>query len=79
LLEELFDQQIISVLVEGGAQLLESFLKSGLWDEARVFTGKMSFSQGVNAPELHKTPDETLVLNDTKLEYYNNRDDLFYS
>jgi diaminohydroxyphosphoribosylaminopyrimidine deaminase/5-amino-6-(5-phosphoribosylamino)uracil reductase len=79
LLEELFDQQIISVLVEGGAQLLESFLKSGLWDEARVFTGKMSFSQGVNAPELHKTPDETLVFNDTKLEYYNNRDDLFYS
>jgi diaminohydroxyphosphoribosylaminopyrimidine deaminase/5-amino-6-(5-phosphoribosylamino)uracil reductase len=79
LLEELFDQQIISILVEGGAQLLESFLKSGLWDEARVFTGKMSFSQGVNAPELHKTPDETLVFNDTKLKWYNNRDDLFYN
>ncbi len=79
LLEELYDQQIISVLVEGGAQLIESFLKSDLWDEARVFTGKMSFSQGVHAPELHKTPDESLVLNDTKLEYFKNRDYLFYS
>lgn len=77
LLEELFDQKIISVFVEGGAKLHESFLKSGLWDEARVFTGKMSFSQGVKAPELHKNPDEKLLLCDTKLEFFRNRDNLF--
>lgn len=74
LLEELYDQQIVSVFVEGGAQLHESFLNSGLWDEARVFTGKMSFSQGVRAPELHGTPDETLILNDAKLEFFRNNE-----
>ncbi|MEN8230062.1 MAG: bifunctional diaminohydroxyphosphoribosylaminopyrimidine deaminase/5-amino-6-(5-phosphoribosylamino)uracil reductase RibD [Bacteroidota bacterium] len=79
LLEELYDQQIISVFVEGGAKLHDSFLKSGLWDEARVFTGKMTFSQGVKAPELHKNPDEKLVLCDTKLELFKNEGNLFDS
>lgn len=77
LLEELYDQQIISVLVEGGALLLDSFLKTGLWDEARVFTGRMSFSQGVKAPELDEKPDEMIQLSDTKLEFFINREQQF--
>ncbi len=77
LLEELYDQKIISVLVEGGAKLHKSFLESGLWDEARVFTGKMSFSQGIKAPEFDEIPVETLFLDDTKLEFYKNKDNMF--
>lgn len=77
LLEELHDQQIISVLVEGGAQLLHSFLQSGLWDEARVFTGKISFSQGVSAPEMHETPDETIHLSDIKLDFFRKKNNTF--
>ena len=72
-MEELFDRRIVSVLVEGGAKLHSSFLESGLWDEARVFTGKMSFTQGVKAPELHEKPDEVLEISDTKLEIYKNK------
>ena len=72
LMEELYDQQILSVLVEGGAQLHESFLQSGLWDEARVFTGKMSFSQGVKAPVIQDDPVEKLVCKDTILELFTN-------
>jgi diaminohydroxyphosphoribosylaminopyrimidine deaminase/5-amino-6-(5-phosphoribosylamino)uracil reductase len=72
LLDEMHGQKIISVLVEGGASLHSSFLDSGLWDEARIFTGKMSFSQGIPAPELKKNPDETLHFHDTKLEIYRN-------
>jgi len=73
-MEELFDQQINSIFVEGGAQLHNSFLASGLWDEARVFTGKMSFSQGVKAPEINEKPDELLNIGDAKLEVFRNRD-----
>ncbi len=40
-MEELFDRQVVSLFVEGGAKLHQTFLESGLWDEARVFTGKM--------------------------------------
>ena len=71
-MEELFDRQIVSVLVEGGATLHNSFLESGLWDEARVFTGKMFFTQGVKAPDIGTEADEIIDLGDTKLEVYKN-------
>ena len=72
-MEELFDRQIVSVFVEGGAILHKSFLESGLWDEARVFTGKMLFTQGVKAPEIDEEAVETVRLGDTKLEVYKNK------
>jgi diaminohydroxyphosphoribosylaminopyrimidine deaminase/5-amino-6-(5-phosphoribosylamino)uracil reductase len=72
LMEEVHDLQVLTVFVEGGAQLHQSFLDSGLWDEARVFTGKMRFSQGVKAPEIHREPAERLVFRDTVVELYQN-------
>jgi diaminohydroxyphosphoribosylaminopyrimidine deaminase/5-amino-6-(5-phosphoribosylamino)uracil reductase len=72
-MEELFDRQIVSVFVEGGAKLHKSFLESGLWDEARVFTGKMLFTQGVKAPEINEKVDETVKIGETKLEVYRNK------
>lgn len=72
LMDELHDQQILSVLVEGGASLLESFIQSGLWDEARVFTGKVSFSQGVKVPEIPADPVERVAFRTTILDIYEN-------
>ena len=44
---------ITSVLVEGGRQLLQSFIETGCWDEARVITNQMMFAHhGVPAPQL---------------------------
>ena len=77
LLDELYNQKILSVLVEGGAKLIESFLQSGLWDEARVFTGKMSFSQGIKAPEYNQIPDESHFFGDTRLDYFRNKKNMF--
>lgn len=36
ILDELFNRGLISVMVEGGSTVLDSFLSSGLWDEARI-------------------------------------------
>lgn len=47
---ELYAQQIQSVLVEGGAGVLGELLKTGLWDEARVFTAPQVLGQGVQGP-----------------------------
>ena len=41
---------IQSLIVEGGAFIIRSFLGSDLWDEARRFTGKQSFGGGVPDP-----------------------------
>ena len=74
LMEELFDRQIVSVFVEGGAELQRSFFESGLWDEARVFTGPMLFGQGVKAPEVREKEDETIQLGNTRLDIYVNKE-----
>lgn len=52
ILDELHSRKILSVIVEGGKQLLESFIKANLWDEAHLFTGNKFFYKGVNAPQL---------------------------
>jgi diaminohydroxyphosphoribosylaminopyrimidine deaminase/5-amino-6-(5-phosphoribosylamino)uracil reductase len=72
LMEELHDLQILSVFVEGGARLLQSFLDTGLWDEARVLTGRISFSQGVKAPVMPEKPREQFVFQNTRVELYQN-------
>ena len=48
----LHKENIISVLIEGGSKTLQTFIDSGLWDEARVFTGNTTFKDGLRAPQL---------------------------
>jgi len=46
----LYNSGIQSVIVEGGACILNSFISAGLWDEARIFKGEKFFGSGVKAP-----------------------------
>lgn len=48
----LHKEKIQSVLIEGGAQTLQSFIDAGLWDEARIFTSPVRFENGIKAAEL---------------------------
>jgi len=49
----LYQQKILSVLVEGGAQLLQSFIDEDYWDEARIITNNTLFVEGgIAAPVL---------------------------
>lgn len=52
LLNRMYENDIQSLLVEGGAQTLRSFIDSSLWDEAYIETGAQSFGEGVVAPVL---------------------------
>lgn len=60
-LKQLRDAGAISVLVEGGAELLHSFLREGLWDEIRVERGTVPVGGKVKAPlpEAYGLPDGT--------------------
>lgn len=46
----LFKKNIASVLIEGGAKTLATFINSGLWDEARIIEGDTAFGSGTKAP-----------------------------
>ncbi len=52
LLDDLFHRDIRSVMIEGGSLTINSFVKAGFWDEARVFTAPLSFGEGIRAPQL---------------------------
>jgi diaminohydroxyphosphoribosylaminopyrimidine deaminase / 5-amino-6-(5-phosphoribosylamino)uracil reductase len=53
-LQKLHQLKIQSVLVEGGATLLQSFIDEGYWDEARVITNEqLIIGDGINAPVLN--------------------------
>jgi len=52
ILFQLYLQDIQSVIVEGGAHTLNSFIEAGLWDEARIFTGEKELKKGIKAPAL---------------------------
>ena len=49
---ELYNDGKLSLIVEGGAALLNSFIENGLWDEARIFTGTNKIENGIPAPLL---------------------------
>ncbi|GAB4158512.1 MAG: bifunctional diaminohydroxyphosphoribosylaminopyrimidine deaminase/5-amino-6-(5-phosphoribosylamino)uracil reductase RibD [Winogradskyella sp.] len=47
----LHQNNINSVIVEGGAYTLQTFIDEDLWDEARLFIGKIQFKEGLKAPK----------------------------
>ncbi len=50
--QKMYELNIQSLIVEGGAQTLKNFISLDLWDEAFVFEGSVSFHQGLKAPLL---------------------------
>lgn len=52
LLAFLYQNNIKSLFVEGGANVLGQFLTLNLWDEARVFVGDIYLKGGISAPKV---------------------------
>lgn len=61
IMQLLYERNIHSLIVEGGSATLESFIKTGCWDEGRLFVSKRMFEKGVAAPvikgNLHSVAD----------------------
>lgn len=72
ILAELYARNVQSVIIEGGRLVLDSFIESELWDEARVFTGRVQFESGLRAPKLTVLPQFTLNLGQDILRFYTN-------
>ena len=76
ILSTLFQKGIQSMLVEGGSITLQHFIDSGLWDEARVFTGREKFVEGITAPNItsfSEKPNKTKTLERNILKQWVNQ------
>jgi diaminohydroxyphosphoribosylaminopyrimidine deaminase/5-amino-6-(5-phosphoribosylamino)uracil reductase len=70
----LYECDVQSIIIEGGAYTINQFLDQHLWDEARVLTGKVNFEQGLKAPFISASPSFNKDLGRDTLDiYYRNR------
>ncbi|MBZ4191140.1 bifunctional diaminohydroxyphosphoribosylaminopyrimidine deaminase/5-amino-6-(5-phosphoribosylamino)uracil reductase RibD [Niabella beijingensis] len=79
MLDLLFERQVQSVFVEGGRRLLQSFIDSDLWDEARVITNTgMIAGSGLQAPRLQRQALlQTTVSGSDEIAIYKNMSNQF--
>lgn len=52
-LHDLSGKGISSILVEGGAETLNTFIVNNLWDEGRIIQSENRFNSGLKAPEIN--------------------------
>ncbi len=72
ILKVLHSKNIQSLIVEGGYNLLKSFITENMWDEARVFISEKIIGEGVNAPQLNMKPKSTEKIEDDTFLLYEN-------
>lgn len=69
-LRRLYDQDIGTVMVEGGAKLLNCLLATDLWDECRIIVSRLRLGEGVVAPAMLLDPYRSLRLSDDIITAY---------
>ncbi|NND06177.1 MAG: bifunctional diaminohydroxyphosphoribosylaminopyrimidine deaminase/5-amino-6-(5-phosphoribosylamino)uracil reductase RibD [Saprospiraceae bacterium] len=70
LMRQLFFRNTGVLMVEGGGQLLDSFLQTDLWDECRIFQTKHMLESGIPAPKLPIQPCASYAVLSDKLLLY---------
>lgn len=72
MVDALYQLNIQSVIVEGGAQLLQGFIDAGLWDEARVIENSyLKIEKGLNAPQIkHVVLQKIETIQTDTISYY---------
>ncbi len=71
-LSKLYELNILSVLVEGGAETLQQFINENLWDECRIFTGSELMRQGVASPTFKQQTSESIEFGSDLLQVFRN-------
>lgn len=61
--ENIRKEGIMSLMVEGGAKLLNSFIEAGMYDEIRVETSPIELKRGLQSP---KIPDDAKMVSSEK-------------
>jgi len=69
---QLYLMDVASVIIEGGANVLNQFISAGLWDEARIFTSATVWNEGTPSPLINGQVTDLLRLGEDKLTIYQN-------
>lgn len=71
-LSDLFKDGYISLLVEGGRNVLQQFIDQGLWDITQVETAPFCLGCGIAAPTFTHIPSRSILIGSHRIDYYLN-------
>ncbi|MBT0548725.1 bifunctional diaminohydroxyphosphoribosylaminopyrimidine deaminase/5-amino-6-(5-phosphoribosylamino)uracil reductase RibD [Riemerella anatipestifer] len=67
----LYEQQIQSIIIEGGSKMLNTFIEAQLWDEAVVIKApNLTLNNGTKAPIFNEKPYRQKQMRDNVLNFY---------
>ena len=69
----LYDNNIQSVIIEGGAKTIQTFVDAQLWDEASVYVGNITFGSGLKAPRISNRKDSEMKITNNQLLSFINK------
>jgi diaminohydroxyphosphoribosylaminopyrimidine deaminase/5-amino-6-(5-phosphoribosylamino)uracil reductase len=73
MLNHLFQQNISSVLIEGGTKLLQEIIDSNLWNEIRLINAPIELKEGVKAPVIHNAQlEKSFRIDQDLIQLYKN-------
>jgi len=73
LMEKLYENQIQSVLVEGGSKILQTFIDANLWDETIIIKNEnLALENGTKAPKFNGNLVEEKNFRDNQIYFYKN-------
>lgn len=72
ILTHLYERKIQSILIEGGAKLINNFIDLNLWDTLYQLTGDISLGSGIPAPTFHAKEIGSMHIKDNRMSLYRN-------
>ena len=69
----LYVNNIQSVIIEGGAKTIQTFVDAQLWDEASVYVGNITFGSGLKAPRISNRKDSEMKITNNQLLSFINK------
>lgn len=73
LMQKLYENQIQSVLVEGGSKTLQTFIDANLWDKTIIIKNEnLTLENGTKAPKFKGNLDEEKEFRDNKILFFKN-------
>jgi diaminohydroxyphosphoribosylaminopyrimidine deaminase/5-amino-6-(5-phosphoribosylamino)uracil reductase len=73
LMQKLFENQIQSVLIEGGSRTLQTFINANLWDETIIIKNEnLNLENGTKTPNVEGYLTEEKIFRDNKVSFYRN-------
>lgn len=70
ILSGLYNNGVQSIIIEGGAALLNIFIEDNEWDECLVFSNQVIIKSGLKAPHLNIAPVKTWQLDSDNLQIF---------